>query len=225
MLIDHAGVILFDDLDRMRLIGRLAFPLFAFCMAEGCRYTRNRLKRLLTVFGLGVICEAVYIVADGHYYGNILLTFTLSIALIYLLQEFKKHLFARHAAKAVLWGVLFAAGTAAALWYTVTLGVDYHFSGVMTAVVISLFDDRDGNAPAAFKRFDRLWVKLILLSIMLGFVAWQSDFPTSQIAALGAVPILMLYNGKPGKHRMKYAFYLFYPLHLAALQLLAWGLK
>ena len=206
----------------MRVVGRLAFPLFAFCMAEGCRYTRNRTRRLLTVGGLGVICEAVFIAAEGSYYGNILLTFTFSIALIYLLQEWKTHLFAHRAAHAVAWGTAFVAATGAVYLFTEQWGVDYGFAGVMTAVVISLFDDRTGNAPSAFTAWNRLSVKLLLTAVMLAFVAWQSQAPSRQLFALAAVPLLALYNGKPGKLRLKYGFYLFYPLHLAALEILAW---
>ena len=41
MLIDHVGVRLFPDVLILRIIGRLAFPIFAFFIAEGCRYTRK----------------------------------------------------------------------------------------------------------------------------------------------------------------------------------------
>ena len=43
MLIDHAGKILFPQLSFMRVVGRLAFPLYAYCIAVGCVYTRNPL--------------------------------------------------------------------------------------------------------------------------------------------------------------------------------------
>lgn len=221
MLIDHAGMLLFPEAEWMRYVGRLAFPLFAFFIAEGCRYTKNRPKRLLTVFGLGLLCEAVYILADGRYYGNILLTFSLSIALIYLLQEWKRRLFGGERF-AALWGAIVLAATVAAALLVSLVGVDYGFAGVLTPVLVSLFDDRDGNVPPAFKRFDCLPVKLLLLTVALLFVTWQNAWPERQIYSLAAVPLLAFYNGTPGKQRFKYGFYLFYPLHLALLQLLAW---
>ena len=50
MFIDHAGLILFPQYRIFRIIGRLAFPIYAYCIAEGFRYTRNRKKYFLRVF-------------------------------------------------------------------------------------------------------------------------------------------------------------------------------
>ena len=55
MLIDHAGLMLFDDNEIMRIIGRLAYPIFAFMIAEGCKYTKNKIKYFATVFLFGVL--------------------------------------------------------------------------------------------------------------------------------------------------------------------------
>ena len=38
MVFDHIGVIMFPEAMWLRAIGRLAYPLFAFCLAEGCYY-------------------------------------------------------------------------------------------------------------------------------------------------------------------------------------------
>ena len=39
MLIDHIGMVFFPSVIGFRAIGRLSFPLFAFGIAEGVRYT------------------------------------------------------------------------------------------------------------------------------------------------------------------------------------------
>ena len=62
MFIDHAGLLLFPDLEFMRILGRLAFPIFAFFIGEGCRYTSSKLKYFLRVSILGILCQAVYII-------------------------------------------------------------------------------------------------------------------------------------------------------------------
>ena len=53
MLIDHVGMLLFPQVLLLRIIGRLAFPIYAFMIAEGCRYTKNKLRYFLMVFLLG----------------------------------------------------------------------------------------------------------------------------------------------------------------------------
>jgi hypothetical protein len=44
MLADHVGLMFFPEAELLRIIGRLAFPIFAFMIAEGCKYTRNKLR-------------------------------------------------------------------------------------------------------------------------------------------------------------------------------------
>ena len=36
--------------------------------------------------------------------------------------------------------------------------------------------------------------------------------------SMAAIPFIALYNGRRGKHKMKYLFYIYYPLHLVVLQ-------
>ena len=51
MLIDHIGVVFFPEVKILRILGRISFPIFAFMIAEGCRYTRNKLRYLRDVGG------------------------------------------------------------------------------------------------------------------------------------------------------------------------------
>ena len=50
MLIDHIGMVLFPDSDGFRIIGRMAFPIFAYLIGEGCIYTESKPKYLFKVF-------------------------------------------------------------------------------------------------------------------------------------------------------------------------------
>ena len=89
MLIDHAGLILFPEQHWMRIVGRIAFPLFAYCIAEGYRYTRHRLRYFLQIFLLGIGCQIVYYIAERDWYLGILLTFSLSILLMELARRWR----------------------------------------------------------------------------------------------------------------------------------------
>ena len=109
MVIDHVGAYLLPHIPILRVIGRLAFPIFAYFIAEGCRYTRHKLKRFLLVFGLGLICEAVFFLYSGQIDGGILMTFSLSILLVYEVQAIKKSLAQKAIGRATLYALLLAA--------------------------------------------------------------------------------------------------------------------
>lgn len=221
MLIDHTGMLLFPDIALLRIIGRLAFPIFAFFIAEGCRYTRNKLRRFLTIFLLGLICEAVYIAFDGAYYGNILLTFSLSIILIYCLQWVKASLCAGSKAKIALSLLLFVAALIGVYLFVRSFGVDFGFTGVLAPLFASLFDYKEGAAPKWLEKFDRPWMKLIAFAFGLILMVLETGIFKRRTWCLLALPLIALYNGKPGSRKFKYGFYLFYPLHLALLELVA----
>ncbi len=214
MLIDHIGAKLFPQYGILRLIGRLAFPIFAFCIAEGCRYTRHKAKHLALILGFGIVWEGILIWYHGEWEGNIFLTFSLSIVLIYLWQWIKKKWCASGAWRGCVWILPYAAAIAAVWWLTQRLHVEYRLFGVLAAPMTALFDYKEGEAPPWMKRFDCLPVKLLLLSTALFLIALPTLGRTVQIYALLAIPVLALYNGTAGNHRLKYAFYVFYPVHL-----------
>ena len=208
MLLDHMGILLFPGVQLFRILGRLAYPIFAFMIAEGCRYTRHKLRYFLMVFGLGVGCQLVYYFASGDTYLNILLTFSCSILLIYALQE-------AHRAenwKQQFWrSVLFATGVFLALVIDRYLSIDYGFWGIMIPVLVA-FAQGKGKTGS----------KLPVLMMLVGLLLLGADLGGIQHYALLAIPLLLLYNGQRGKANMKYFFYIFYPVHLAVLQGIAW---
>ena len=83
MLIDHIGFILLPQYGFLRIIGRLSFPIFAFLIAEGCKYTKNKLRYFLSVFILGLVCQIAYYVAAQSLYIGVLLSFSVSILCVY----------------------------------------------------------------------------------------------------------------------------------------------
>lgn len=63
MLIDHIGSAFFPQYPVFRWIGRLAFPIFAYCLTVGLLYTRN-IKRYLVRLGVfALISQPFYIFA------------------------------------------------------------------------------------------------------------------------------------------------------------------
>ncbi len=213
MLLDHVGVDLLPQYEILRVLGRISFPIFAYMIAEGCFYTKNRVKYFVLVAGLGVGCQSVYFIAMRSMYQNILITFALSIALIFCADLCIKR-------KSIWWGL----GTATVLGLIVFLCVilprlqgtagDFHINyglcGVLMPAVIYFIPDRWGKLGAAIG--------------MLVVMAATADGPLQWFGLL-AIPLLALYNGHRGKANLKYLFYIFYPAHLAAIYLIGLLIK
>lgn len=91
MVIDHAGLLLFPQTAVLRWIGRISFPLFAFCVGDGCVHTRKPWVYFWRVLGLGLACQIVFaaeeLLGGGTLRGsqalylNILFTLALAILL------------------------------------------------------------------------------------------------------------------------------------------------
>lgn len=225
MLIDHAGVILFPQYGVFRIIGRLAFPIYAYCIAEGFFYTKNRLKYFLRVLLLGVLCQIVYDVVENEVYLGILITFSISIILMYLTDSVKcafsseknsytlliEKMIGRTVsplARRIISALSLALGITAAYVLCLYVRVDYGFFGIMLPVLTNLFPDKTRR----FFMFSAALIALCINNVQVGAFL--------QLWSLFTVPIIALYNGKPGKYRMKYFFYVFYPAHLAILYLI-----
>ena len=201
MLADHIGLMFFPGNPLFRIIGRLAFPIFAFMIAEGCRYTRSKFRYFRNLFFLALLCQIVYYIADGSMYLSVLFTFSLSILGIYALQFCQKQ-------KTVLSFCLFAASIASIYILNRVFTIDYGFSGCMVPILASLPEKGSHQ-----QRITNLGLGLLLLSMQSGGI---------QYFCLAALPLLLCYSGKRGKGNMKYLFYIFYPAHLALLQIIAW---
>lgn len=66
MVVDHTGKMFFPSYNVMRIIGRIAFPIYAYCIAAGCVYTRNHLKYLTRVVLMALVSQPFYAEALAH---------------------------------------------------------------------------------------------------------------------------------------------------------------
>ena len=207
MLIDHIGYIFFPSQTLWRIIGRIAMPIFAFMIAEGCCYTRSKLRYFLSVLGLGLLCQTVYVAFAGGWELCMPVNFSLSILLVCTLDQAVKE-------RSWLWAALFALAMALVYLLNETVTLDYGFWGCMLPVFCCL--------PRVLGRQER-WLRVLTLGI--GMVLLSMNSSVLQWYSLMALPLLLLYSGQRGKAKMKYFFYIFYPLHLAVLQGIAWLIK
>ena len=229
MLVDHIGYMLFPSVTILRIIGRVSYPLFAFMIAEGCRYTKNRKTHFALLFTLAVFCQVFYYYFDNHNtYMSILVTFSLSVLLIYALDWVKKSLFCHNVKvfEKALSVLFFAACVFGVLALNQAFTIDYGVMGTMVPVIVgaTYFNGTDIEGEKWVKLIDNHFTRVILLSGALVLLSVLSPFNKGgmniEFFSLIAAPILLLYNGEKGKLNLKYFFYVFYPLHLGILGLI-----
>jgi len=84
MVVDHVGAIFFPQLAILRIIGRFSFPLFAWLLVRGERYTRDVPRYTLRLIALGFISQPVYLAAFNIQEPDLNILFTLALGLLCL---------------------------------------------------------------------------------------------------------------------------------------------
>ena len=194
MVIDHVGAILFPDQIWMRVIGRVAFPVYAYCLAEGFRYTSDYRRYLGRLALFAILSEipfdlAFYGVPFSFAHQNVFFTLTLGLILLWVLERFREQL-------------LLCAGAFAVLCFLAqALHMDYGAGGLV--MVFAFYLAQQGTSPWIG------WGIFVFINLFgyAGGVQWA--------AILALLPI-GLYSGKAGKKKQRF-FYWIYPLHLLLL--------
>ena len=208
MLVDHAAL-LFDGSPWLRVIGRLAFPIYCFLPTEGIRHTRDVRCYLSRLLFAAIVSEPIYDLVLYPCVGiwqhqNVLWTLVLGCAMLWCMTMIHKPV----AKLAVM--LLFA--LAAQL-----VRASYGSSGIY---MIALFALCRGMPEGKWV----LEAGLLVINWLMGSFTvsvFGLDVPVQLFAELALVPIF-LYSGEK-RTRLKavsWGFYLFYPAHL----LLLWGI-
>lgn len=194
MAIDHVGYVFFPHAQWLRFIGRLTFPIIAFLISEGFFYTRSRKKYLLRLFLFGIIAQAPYSAAFNSYTGNVMFTLAACVLILYMYEgPFKP---------AIKYPVMAAAFAAAYF-------CDWSFWAVF--FVCSFYFNRGSFKKQAFRVTVITLAMTVVYSYTYGFAnRWWI------LGILLSLPLLWLYSGKRGPD-LRWAFYAFYPLHLAVI--------
>ncbi len=212
MLLDHVGNVFFPQYPVFRWIGRIAFPIFCYCMTVGLLYTHD-IKKYLTRLGIfAIISQPFWILAfnPDDVWGNltnwnIFFTLFLSLLSLWAFQEKKWWLFA-------LGVVALALG-----------GFDYNYNGLVMMLIFLLCRNRPGLGALLYFL---TWIPAL----------WGGDIADPRcpviaghainwtIFGLGAMPFIFL-NTHTNLRVPKWFFYGFYPAHLAAIALVRFLMK
>ena len=206
MCVDHAGLALFPSVGAFRCIGRLAFPLYCFLLVQGFRHTRDLRAYARRLLLLACVSEipfdlAVNLSTNSILKGHVLeftsqnVFFTLAIGMIVLtVLEGLRVLQIDTILKTIL--IVGVTALGAALAYA--LHTDYGAIGVLAICAAYGFRNQKKELQMA--------VPCIVLSVL----------NMSELCALADAGIVHFYNGKRGL-KLKWVFYIFYPLHLLIL--------
>ena len=217
MFTDHAGKMLFPHIPEMRMIGRIAFPLYCWCLVVGFHYTRSVPRYLLRILVIGLVSQPLYMRALNHTWTepNIFLTLLLGLTALWALREKK---WGSH-----VWGPVLA------LMLAVWLGVDYGWKGVLLIMLLYAARERKSAIAAVMIAFCLYWgstysmtTSFFGLSIAPIMVSPVSEllgpFLRMQAMAILALPLMLI--PMPNVKLPPWLGYALYPLHLVVLILL-----
>lgn len=202
----------------LQSIGTIAFPLFCFLLAEGFQYTRNKKRYIGLMLIFALISEipfdigffSRYSLMEGTFpfylkYQNVFFTLFLGLLTLSCLKKFscKSEVRAdkiKSVALQVISVTLFS-GIAE------LIRCDYGMQGILFITAFYVC------------RNHRIYQVLLFLLAYMGATGNQPPLCT-----LLACLLILLYNGKRGKFKLKYFFYVFYPVHILILYLIQIGL-
>ncbi len=222
MFIDHAGKMCFPHMMELRILGRIAFPLYCWCLVVGANHTRSFPKYLLRIALIGLVSQPLYMVALHHPWTKINIFLTLFVALLGLWGLREKR-FLSH-----IWAPVIA------LLLAQLLEVDYGWKGVLLVFLLWAVRNSRAGIAAVMLAFCLFWGSSS--SIVTSFFSLRfsgltrsalggliSPFLRLQGLAILALPLMLIRF--PRSIRLpKWMGYALYPAHLALLIALEYAL-
>ncbi len=202
MLVDHIGLIFFPDIRWIRYIGRLAMPLYGYCIARGfyCAKEHGTIKKYVyNLVLLTIAAEVPYCIMEQKPALDIGLTWLLAVAVLYTLESDTES-----PKKYIITGaiLLFAAG----LYHFISF--DFGIYGVLTAVFMYYLMIKKEDPYSMFLALVILWAFYVL-------VMRKSFEQFFAVFSIFFIVLLKPFDKKiniPGK-----LYYWFYPVHMAIL--------
>lgn len=208
MTMNHAAYIFyphlpFEALCVMFAVGGVTFPVMAFLLVEGYRYTSNIRKYAGRLLLFAAVSEVPYWLFLSHE-GNVLFTLLLGLAVLYLYDHLEN--------RAVFW-LAFAGAT------TVSAACDWGIIGIVMILMIRAIPEKRQRivypillplAATGLPRLSMLFSTLDLVHLPFALYAF--------VGCTAAIPLLLCYDGSRGRP-LKYFFYAYYPAHILVLGL------
>ncbi|MBD2859531.1 hypothetical protein IB286_10995 [Spongiibacter sp. KMU-158] len=212
MIIDHIGLFFFPQFEIFRIVGRLAFPLFAWLVANGAQHTRDLKQYVFRLALLALVAQPPFWFANKaigapNLILNTVFTLCLGLLVIGAIKRFKNRW---------IWlAMAVACSSLAAIFNT-----DYGIAGVLSVAAFYIFRNHFKVMLAAQGLLLGVAPLLIHLlqtkhSVDLSRFYFSSPIEFWSLAAL----VLIYFRNKNGSPHLKYLFYIIYPLQYVIILL------
>ena len=234
MTADHIAYGFLDGMPALRVIGRIAFLLYAFMTAEGYNHIKDRPERLKDqVIKLGVLCVVSEFAYDFFEVGKPVDWSSQSVMPVLFLGFIGLIITERFAKKPWII-VMYYAATALLTYFTKT---NYKFVGVLLIYAFYFYIKYAGKKSFIVKFLILSGIISVYLCIYVwaragfgGLPAWLEALYKIRFWLIGHYAAMLLiasYNGKPGPRNKVFsiAYSIYYPLHLALMGLVLMFIK
>ncbi|OMF18093.1 hypothetical protein BK131_04100 [Paenibacillus amylolyticus] len=196
MLIDHIGAVFFPHIIELRIIGRIAFPIYAFAVYIGYKHTRDVQKYIWRLFWIAIISQVPFMAAFNHYSLNVVWTLWSALLVLFVIDKLPSRLLSIP--------ILIGAG-----WFMEISLMDYGMYGLLLVLLFRYF-----QGPV-------LVVAHVVLNALY-LLLHNSSVQMYSVLATAGIAIAQYYQAGFRMKGPRWVWRYFYPAHLAIIAIIRW---
>ncbi|MEK4073809.1 TraX family protein [Paenibacillus sp. FSL M7-0656] len=196
MLIDHIGAVFFPHIIELRIIGRIAFPIYAFAVYVGYKHTRDVQKYIWRLFWIAIISQVPFMAAFNHYSLNVVWTLWSALLVLFVIDKLPSKLL----------GIPIVIGAG---WFMEISQMDYGMYGLLLVLLFRYF-----QGPV-------LVVAHVLLNALY-LLLHNSSVQMYSVLATAGIAIAQYYQAGFRMKGPRWVWRYFYPAHLAIIAIIRW---
>lgn len=196
MLIDHIGAVFFPHIIELRIIGRIAFPIYAFTVYIGYKHTRDVQKYIWRLFWIAIISQVPFMAAFNHYSLNVVWTLWSALLVLFVIDKLPSKLLAIP--------IVIGAG-----WFMEISQMDYGMYGLLLVLLFRYF-----QGPV-------LVVAHVVLNALY-LLLHNSSVQMYSVLATAGIAIAQYYQAGFRMKGPRWVWRYFYPAHLAIIAIIRW---
>lgn len=195
MIIDHIGLFIFPDISILRMLGRIAFPIYAFLLINTFNYTKNRKAKTKKLYIYGLITQLVFLICGIGTNWNVFISMEIAFFIMVMDND--------NINKSILFTIIFG-----------VISVIMGKIGTLYEILIIL-------GIYEYRKKEKKLISFILL--VTPFIFYNNIL--FAIFTIIGLSVCKLYNGKYKAEKYKNWFWWFYPAHILILYLISGMLK